>query len=329
MEDFEVTLQDSGETIIVQPRGMLNHVEKTVLERLRPTKFREILQVDSSVPEWAEGYEYDIVQGTAQWVPVEELTDEFAGASIRISKEGGKLLEFASGYTYRDREMARAQKLGIQLDTMRAEEVMKKAETVLDWLAMNGTLNGVKSAGPTIKGLYNQAGITPFADPSVVTTSYEALFAAANTADLMDAAVEKMVDDALLIEIKSETDTKETAPIDKLVYPLTFKKFMTKAKTRSSDDTAQALILKRATHIKSIVFNNKAETLGASNKRRIVGLRSNDLEAARFILAKDPVPGQAFRTRHGTEVPLSMVAGGFNTKIPASIVYVDSAVAPG
>lgn len=328
MEDFEVTLQDSGETILVQPRGLLNHVEKTVLERVRPTKFREILQIDSSVPEWAEGFEYDIVQGSAQWVPVEELTDEFAGASVRITKEGGKLLEFVSGYSYRDREMARAQKMGMQLDTMRAEEVMKKAETVLDWIAMNGTLNGVKPAGQ-IKGLYNQAGITPYADPSVVSVSYEALFAAANTADLMDAAVEKVVDDALLIEVKSETDTKETAPIDKLVYPLTLKKIMTKAKTRSSDDTAMSLILKRAQHIKSIVFNNKAETLGASGKRRIVGLRSNDLEAARFILAKDPVPGQAFRTRHGTEVPLSMVAGGFNTKILSSIVYVDSAVAPG
>jgi hypothetical protein len=325
MEEFEF-ITDAGETIFVQPRNQLTYVEQTILQRIRPGKFREILQIDSSIPEWADEYSYDVVQGSAQWVPVEELTDEFANAQVKFSKEGGVMYELVSGYAYRDREMAKAQRTGIQLDTARADQVMKKAETVLDWIAMNGTTNGVKALrGMT--GLYNQVGITPLTTPSIVTTKYESQFTTAGTnPDSIDSVIENMVNDALLIEVASETATKETAPIDKLVLPLSLKPLYSRSKTRSSDKNAMQLIMERSQFIKSIVFNSKAETLGASGKRRIVGLRSGDPEAARFILSKAPMPSQGVRTLHGVQVPVGMVVGGFNTKIPESLIYVDAAV---
>lgn len=322
-ENFEF-MTDAGETILVQPRSLLTHVEKTVLQRLRPMKFREIMQIDNSIPEWADEFSYDLLKGSAQWVPVEELTDEFAGAAVQFSKEGGAMYELVSGYSYRDREMAKAQHLGMNLDTMRADQVMKKAETVLDWIAMNGTTNGVKALRG-LTGLYNNAAVTPLATPSAVATKYETQFATAGTNfDQIDGVIENMVNDALLIEMKSLTDTKENAPVDTLVLPLTLLPLYSRGKTRSSDDSAINLIKKRAQFIKKIVFNAKAETLGAGGKRRIVGLRGGDIEAARFIMSKEPSPGIAVKTIHGVQVPVSMVIGGFNTKIPESIVYVDT-----
>ena len=143
------------------------------------------------------------------------------------------------------------------------------------------------------------------------------------TADEQDAFVELMVDDALKMERTSEIATKETTPIDTVVYPLSFATFMTRTKARGSEKNISDLIISRARYIKRIEFWHKGETLGAGGIRRVVGLAAQDEEAARFILPRAPTPGQRVQSLQGVAVPVNMVVGGFNTKIPESLIYMD------
>lgn len=331
MKDF-VILGDAGETIVVS-RNYLLHVEQEVMDRIRPAKFREIIKVDSSIPDWAEGYSYDKVTEFAQWVPAQEFTEDFATATTKIDTTSGKLFEMVSGYRYGARELIRAQKTGINLDSARANAVMLKGEKVLEHLASDGTIDGTKQLG-NLTGLYNTAGTTVLGTTASTaalagrTTSYEIDFAAVSTNDQYNAACEKFINDMLYIEDTSVRLTKETTPIDTLVLPLSLSTVARKSKLNSGDKTLEAVVLERARFVKRFVYwykaDEKAYGADAAYTRRIVGLASQDTDAARFILPRAPTPGAPFQLMHGAvHVPVGMVVGGFNTKIPGSIIYAD------
>lgn len=319
MNDFKIVVGDAGETVVVQ-RSALNAVEKTVTERIRPSKFRRILQIDSSHPSYLDGAEFDIVESSAQWVASNDHTEDFVTATTKIGKGQIKFYELISGYRYTNRELVRAKSLGISLDTARASAVMKKAESVLDHIAANGTTDGTKPLGTNTTGLYNHPGKTPVVI-SATSTAYEDLDY--DTADNKDAFVETMVSDALALEDSVEAAALETGEMDTIVYPLSLRPMLNRA--NRAGKTVKQMILDRASYIKRIEFWVKGQTLGAGGLRRIVGCNGADLDAARFVMPKSPTPGRAQQTMNGVAVPVTMVVGGFSTKLPETLVYADSA----
>lgn len=340
-KDFQITL-DSGETIAV-PRDMFTHVEKMALARVRPTKFREVLQIDSSIPWYMESYEYDLMKETAQWTPAQEFSDDFAAAAVSIGKERFPLVELVSGYQYRDREIVRANAIGFSLDAARAAAVLKKAETMLDHIAIDGTLDGVRVLDGSIKGLFNQTATGAASSASSFTqgtavrvtdgfatgASWEYQKSQATTDALHNVWCERVINDVLKLEIVSERATAETTPIDKVVLPLSVAPLLQNTKVFSNGDSIEKEILKRARYIKSVIYWNAADAqaFGAdgTHKRRIVGLPSNDLDAARIVMPRAPTPGKPIQILHGVRVPVNMVTGGFNSKILHSLVYADLA----
>ena len=317
-KDFEI-VTDAGETIVVS-RNALTHVEKSVTQKVRPGKWRQILSVDSTPPAWAQSVEYDKVSRTAEWVPTQDFTSDFAVASTQVSKEGFDLFEMMSGYSFRNRELVRASKTGLPLDSLRAQAVMDKAETVLDHIAANGTIDGSKQLG-NVEGLYNLTGITPEAI-SATSTAWEDL--AFGTVDEQDAFAETVIQDILALERKSEIDTKETSLIDTLVLPLSVKQLFQRTKGRGDMTVAQAVI-NRAESIRKIVYWQKGEDKGAAGVRRIACINGRDSDASRFVLPQSPVSGRRVQTMAGVNVPVNMVIGGFQTKIPESVIYADMA----
>jgi hypothetical protein len=325
MTDFKVTI-DAGETIAVS-RNKLAFVEQEAVARIRPTKFREILQIDSSIPWWAEEYTYDRVEETAMWAPAQDFTDDFVTASTRITPENFPLFELISGYRYRPRELARAQQLSINLDTARASAVLKKGESMLEHIAFDGTVDGTKQLG-TLKGMMNRTDITPLA-VGATTLSWELQFAAAATVDAYDLVVEGMVSDALAMEHKAEVDTKETTPVDTLVLPLSVRPLWQRTK-RFSSASAEKLLFERAATLKRIVYSSKPDrTTGyygadAGHTRRMIALATLDKDAARFVLPRAPLPGAGVQLpSEAVHVGVTCVVGGFNSKLPASIIYSD------
>lgn len=341
-DDAGAGVADAGETIALS-RAAFTHVEREALAKIRPTKFRQILRIDTSIPWWMESYEYDLVQETAQWLPTQEFTEDFATASVKLGKESFPLVEMISGYRYRNREMVRAAKLGQNLDSARAAAVFKKAETTLDHIAADGTLDGAKALHPLIKGIYNQTSVSAGSDTSTFQSgsavrviqgfssgaSWEHQYSQIDTLDKREAWFQRVVDDVLRLETASERATKETTPIDKVVLPLSVAPLMQVVRPYGGDQSVEQAILSRARFIKSIVYWNRpdAKQYGAdsTHKRRIVGLASNDMDAARFVLPRAPLPGRPVQVVQGVHVPVTMVLGGFNSKMLDSIVYADLA----
>ena len=274
---------------------------------------------------WLESVEYDKVTQTAEWTGVEEFTSQFAAATVKVSKESYDLYELMSGYEYTNRELRRASETGFPLQTVKAQAVMNKAETVLEHIAADGTKDGTNKLSGTLEGFFNQSSVTPYTDPSVATTSYESLNF--NTADEQDTFVETVIADAVLMERKAEIDTKETTNIDTLVYPLSMASLFQRGSRNSGGRSIINLMLDRLRHVERIEFWNKAETAGAGGLRRIVGYNSRDEDAAKFVLAQAPTPGRQFVMMNKVAIPVTMVVGGFQTKIPESMIYVDSVAA--
>ncbi len=326
IKDFKL-VTDAGETIVLS-RNALIHVEKEVMDRVRPARFREILRVDSSVPDWVQQYSYDKITMTGEWKPAQEYTEDFATSNARVETAAFNLFEMVSGYRFGLREMVRAQKMGVNLDASRAAVIMQKAETLLEHVAADGTYDGVTSLGG-LTGLYNVVGASVLTASDFVgnTTSWQDRILGAADSDAYDAACEAIIDDCLAGEDYGEAATKETTPPDTVVIPLSQKKIMRKSKSRS-DKTLEQHVLERAKHIKRVQYWSKPDlnAYGAdgTHKRRVVWLTASDMDAARFVLPKAATPGRPVQLLdQSVHTPLGMVIGGFNTKMPSTIIYAD------
>lgn len=329
MLDLKITT-DAGETLHLR-RSDLEYVEKTVYDRIKPSIFRTILRVDSSAPEWMEYVGYNKVVETAEWVPAQEYTEDFATASMRVEGDRYPLQELVSGYSFTKRELIRAVKTGMPLDTAIPMSIAKKGERILDSIAADGTLDGTKSF-ITSGGLYNHAGATVLGVTAGTTAikgaalSWELAFAAVTTNDEYDAACEDLIGDLIHIEETSDSVTEQTAPIDTIVLPHSTRKLLRKMKTHNQK-TLEEEFLDRAFSVTRLRYWDKPDKRdygSAGATRRIVGLSAADEDIGKFALPMAPMPGAPWRTRNGgVYTPMGMVVGGFQSKAPQALFYAD------
>lgn len=316
---------DAGETYAVN-RNILNYVEKEVQQRRRITKFRQILRVETVAPFWAEQFSYDKVTTSAEWAPMRDYTEDLAMATVKTENVSFPIFEMGSGYSYREREMIRAQQMGMNLDSTKAKSCYDKADSVLESIAADGTWNGSKSLG-SLTGIYNTAGVTVAgANVGFNTTSLQDSIVKEGGSDARDAAIEQAIEDFLYLENVLIQQTKETMPGDTLLVPLTERAAFMTSKSRKEKKLEQELI-ERSSYIRRIIYWNQpdARNYGAdgTHKRRYCLLNASDPDAARFVLPMAPRPGRAVQMPGRVVVPMGMVIGGFNTKAVESMVYAD------
>ena len=329
LEDVKLTT-DAGETMYLR-RSALEYVEKTIYDRIKPSSFRSILKVDSSVPEWMEFVGYDKVIEDAEWVPAQEYTEDFALANMRVEGDRYPLLELVSGYMFTKRQLIRASKTGMPLETAVPMSIAKKGERILDSIAADGTLNGTKAFIPG-GGLYNNANATRLGVTAGTTAiggtalSWELQFAAVTTDDEYNAACEAIINDLILIEETSDTVTEEGAPADTIVLPKSVRPLLRKKKTYGQA-TVEQEFLDRAVYVNRLRYWDKPDKRAygaAGSTRRIVAMAAGDEDIAKFALPQAPVPGAPWRTRNGgVYTPMSMVVGGFQSKAPQAVFYAD------
>ena len=318
---------DAGETIVVS-RNALNYVEKEVQQRRRMTKFRQILRVETVAPFWAEQFSYDKVTTSAEWAPMRDYTEDLAMATVKTENVSFPIYEMGSGYSYREREMIRAQQMGMNLDTTKAKSCYDKADSVLESIAADGTWNGSKSLG-NLKGIVNQDGVeVAGANVGFNTTSLQDSIVKEGNSDARDAAIEQAIEDFLYLENRLIILTKETMPGDTLLVPLSERAAFRTSKSRKEKPMEQELI-DRSSYIRRVIYWNMpdARDYGAdgTHKRRYCLLNASDADAARFVLPMAPRPGRAVQMPGRVVVPMGMVVGGFNTKALESMIYADVA----
>jgi hypothetical protein len=134
----------------------------------------------------------------------------------------------------------------------------------------------------------------------------------------------------LELEAVQENATKENYAADTIVLPHSVKPIMKRTFSRDRGGvTVGKLFLDRADSIKRVIFWKKPDlfTLGAdsTHKRRIVLLHAQDLDAARMIVSRPPTKMKELPMISGVKIPVSMVAGGFSTKVAEAITYADLA----
>lgn len=321
MTDNYKIVNDAGETILVSRRP-LEYVEREVMERFRPKKWREFLQVDSSAPEWADSVSYDVMKQYAEWVPAQSFTSDFAMATAEKSTFNYPLYEMVSGWEYFNREMLRAKETKTNLDVTRADAVMKKGEDVLEHLAANGTIDGTKALG-SCKGILNQTSVTIDTDASAATTSWHDL--SYTTEAEMQAFVEKVVSDFLIWESKIEVATKETFMPDTALLPLNLRQIFQRVAPGYGGQTVEQVVLRRLDRIDKLGFWAKNQDAGAGGLDRVALYSRKDPESAKFVLPKAPTPGRRFQDMYSVKTPVGMVVGGVQTKATESLIYCDIA----
>lgn len=297
----------------------LNYVIATTRDTYRPLRWASVLQV-VTVPDWAERWEISKITGTGSITLASKLQNsDFLQADFSRSTTTGRMYEFANGYSYANREMVAAARLGINPSIERAKLQMQAADELLETLAVSGN----SSVG--MKGL---ATLTPSTDlPALVTpttkTSGTAWASVANSVDYTK----------ILVDLHRLTDavyqnSKERRYADTLVMALD--EFQAINSIRASNFSANVLTtfqeewnrkIGRAGRI--IVWDRLALAAASGTAPRVIALDGSDTDVACMVMGKAYSVDQVLEVPRGFQAIASMVTGGFRSLDTNGIAYMD------
>lgn len=272
----------------------------------RPLKFRQILQVDSSIPNWVELPVVHKVEGLAQMAPLQMKGAQLNSPDIQVSENKYRMVMFGCKYEVADIEIERAAKTGVDISAKRVEANNLAAETLLENIAANG-------AAP---GNQNFTGILNNPDVSVVSQSGSA-------ATWATGGFSQIIGDLNALVNAVAVNSKENFVADTVVLPLAQYQLALTARS-SFDHTAYELFLQQNPYVKKVVVWDKLATANAGlTGPRAMALDSVTSNGPRMLISQELTEMPAIRTAMGTEVAQVLITGGVLLESATAVAYMD------
>lgn len=286
----------------------LDHLIAQREQQHRPLKFRTIVRMNRSVPWFMESVRSELIEHAGTFVPIGMSDDsELPEPSIKRTQGNRQpIVSFAAKYSISRGEKERAQRMGIDVESKKSIANQVAAEAALDQIAANGVT--------PYPSLTLGTGLLANTDVTVDSTS---LAAWDDTTDPT-----KILDFLTKLGTDLHIDSKEVSTADTLVLPVThYALIMRKEMDKSHKTILEAL---RDREIYSRVLSwHKAETAGASSKRRILALDSRNPMGPEMILSQELTDGTPIRKHFSLEIPQVFVTAGIRVDDPSTMRYGD------
>jgi len=299
-------------TIYNLTRRELDFFLKERVQRFRPKKFRQIMRIDSSVPEWAERVEIQKIAMYGDVRPTSHIgSDKLMMPTFDRSQNFLSVVEFEAGYDVRDGDLARAAQVGLTaLPAKKAAANQTRAEEILEEIAAVGNANNTD--WPTLYGIANNASVTATDSPTDGWADSTATSVILND-------LHGLVDNVY-------TGSKELYPADTVLLPVTSYRFV--ARKRIGDGTSDTILeafLRQNPDVKRVIPWYKLETAGSggTTTKRAVAFHSLSEESPRMIIPRELTDHQPKRELFGYVVGQTMRTAGVLIESTLMVRYLD------
>lgn len=289
----------------------LTHIQAASTKLYRPSRAREVISVDRSVPAWVESITTQTLLGFAEMKPIHMRTQDLALATFENGTNILKVGAFGAAYDIYDLELERAAATGLNVTNIKRTANQTASEQLIDTIAAVGDPYGMG-----LPGLANHASV-----PLTVASTKTAgglTWAVATQAEIL-ADLE-----SLLFAV--ENNSLENYRADTIVLPQVKFQYAagSGANKRSSFDQKSALEVFRLNHPDvRVVSWNKLKNAGAGGAiDRVVAFASAP-EVARLVILKELSDSQPVRKHFGFEVAQEMRTAGVVIETPKAITYMD------
>jgi hypothetical protein len=300
-------------TTMVLTTRELDFVVAKRKQKFRPRLFRQIFQVDHSVPEWAERV---TVQKVATFGDIQPTatggSDNVRAPTINRSQNFLSVFEFEGFFEVRDSEVGRFQELGMQSPSVvlaGANQVV--CEGVLEELACIGSSG--RANWPTIPGLANNADAVS-AKATTGTGGWDITDDPDDILNEMCAAIDAVY-----------TNTLQNYEADTLLMPVEKRQLI--GRMRMGDGTSETILQAfRASYDRPIrvLGWNHLKTAGTGSTTRMVSAHLSSEESPRILIARELTEHRPpARKRTGWEVGQTMRTAGCLIENYRMIHYTD------
>lgn len=276
------------------------------------------------VPPDVQRIEYDKVTTFADWEPTDHdgPGETVGGAEAHVSSEQFNVMSLASGYSYKNSQLRRAQRLNVDLESTKATGVMTSAQITLDKLAALGS-DGLNKGRPSAKtGIY---GLFNHPEVAISTLGATSESWADQIATDPDAGRRAVIQDFLAWEAIIEQTTLENVMPDTVVLPVD-QAAVFREPHGFSETTLESSILNITRFIQRIEYWDRgAVGSGVGGLRRGVCFASRDPRVARVVIPQEPTPEAPYQYPYSVFTPMVMQCAGMVTKLPEGLSYLDMA----
>lgn len=299
-----IRVVDAGETLVV-PRNALEHVQQSIYTRYRPSIFRSFMQVDNSIPAWADSVVYGKFRGYAQWQPGKEDGTTMPGSAIERTEGTFRPFDFYSSFGYTRQEILKTARTGVSLPTEYAKFVMMGAEQTLEDIAYQGRTD------LPIGGLADITGTTT-ATPSTKTGGGTAWTVATAT-------LSEILTDLIALTQGVVNGSKQNSTGNLILMPLERLQHL-ETLFNSSTDSFLLDVARRALTGVRLVGWFKLNGTGTA-----YCYDSQDSEVLSMVIPVEPMQmTPLMQPFGGVRVPVMMSTAGVISKFPAAIAKMEN-----
>jgi hypothetical protein len=292
-------MQGVRQDSLVYPQELtkLQSQERTLY---RPLLWRSIINVESVDPwaeqiedrRWASQIEDPILM--TQRAPTQELPMP----ALSTTNQFKKLFQFGLAYGVYDRDIVRAQKLGISLATEGLEAVNERFETFLENLA---------AKGHTATGM---VGLGNLPDVSTVTKGTQA-----SGTTWPDATTDEIVADLHAVCNAVEVESKQNVRCDTLVLSHARSFLLTQKRTSQQERTPMEVFKSVRPDVNFLVWD-LIKDQGAGATQPLIGFNKSWSKAPKMLMQQEVSYLPAMRGTIGYVVPGMISTGGVRCLAP-------------
>lgn len=287
----------------------LDYFRQVRADRYRPSVFRSIIRIDSSVPVWAERIVTEYTKAFAEFTLVGSSQTQFREGTEEKREEYSGLHQWGSAFQILDLEVERMANIrGWHITDSRRTANQQKSEQMLDQMAAEGdTLTG-------LKGLLNLVGI------SSVTPSTKT----AGGTTFANGTFHEDLDDLLKLKQAVRTQSLGYYQCRQIVLPETIYNVLER-KRHSADANFSPSVLdqfRKENPDVAVKWWARGATAGAGNTPRIVAMDTAE-EVARMVIPQELTMHPPTRQDLGYRIVETFMSGGVLSDNPLGLAYMD------
>ena len=278
----------------------------------RPLQWRSILPIKTGIPKWAQNVQiYKITENSNEPVPHQIGNQKAPIPSVDRTGGSLKLMSFDLMYQIWDEDLTRKQVTGIDVEASSVLANQRAFEEFLDGIASIG------SSKYTLPGLLNSGDV----DIVSINGAWATLITAANTNDLMVAALKKITNDIGDLLYRIRTNSKNALSGTAVVIPDAKYQLLTQNFHPTSGASFLELIQKAFPGVRFVPWY-RCNTAGAGSATRMcAGDFTEDVLS--MLMVNEITDGAPLRVHAGYEVLQNVGTGGVLIEQPQGLAYAD------
>lgn len=295
---------DAGETAAFTRQ--LQAVEAQIYATEYPeNRARDLIPVDTSIPEWAETFIWRIWDWAAMARIITRFSDDLPAVDVMAAEKVQKVESLGDAFWYSIQDLRAASRLAMPLDSEKGELARKAIENKIEDLAVFG------DATAGLPGFVNMPNVPVLSSPANLTGDW---LGGSTTPKQVLADMHKMARTVL-------KNTRDTHKPNTLILPPDHYGYITETTLNEySDATILEVFVKQNQWVKNVDQWNRLETAGPGGTPMAVCYQ-RDIKVVRLVIPQEfeMLPPQAVNLAF--RVPCHSRYGGVSWRYPLAAVY--------